>query len=43
MSHAAEFDAPVIEQLIAEIQRYLAAVALFRTLGQEPSWRPEAA
>jgi hypothetical protein len=28
-----------IDDLIAEIQRYLKTVALFRALGCEPSWR----
>ena len=27
--------------LIDEIERYLAAVDVFRTLGCEPAWRPE--
>jgi hypothetical protein len=43
MSTALNSGAPAIEELIAEIQRYLAAVALFRKLGQAPSWRAEAA
>ena len=29
------------EDLIEEIARYLAAVELFRSVGCEPSWRPE--
>ena len=29
-------------ELIDEITRYLAAVDLFRSLGSEPRWRPEA-
>lgn len=28
-----------VEELIAEIQRYLEAVALFRALDCEPSWK----
>ena len=28
-------------ELIDEITRYLATVELFRSLGCEPSWRPE--
>jgi hypothetical protein len=31
------------EDLIEEIVRYLAAVELFRSVGCEPSWRPETA
>jgi hypothetical protein len=31
------------EQLLAEIDRYLAAVELFRALDCEPRWRPETA
>ncbi len=31
-----------VEELVSEIQRYLGAVALFRELGHEPSWRAEA-
>lgn len=30
-----------LEQLLTEIERYLGAVALFRELGHEPSWRAE--
>jgi len=30
------------DDLVAEIQRYLDAVALFRELGCEPRWRSEA-
>jgi hypothetical protein len=30
------------EDLVAEIERYLAAVAVFRAEGREPQWRPEA-
>jgi hypothetical protein len=30
-----------IAKLVEEIDRYLAAVDLFRTLGYEPTWRPE--
>ena len=29
--------------LMAEIERYLAAVDVFRALGCEPAWRPESA
>ena len=29
------------EDLIEEIARYLAAVELFRSVGCEPTWRPE--
>jgi hypothetical protein len=29
--------------LIDEIERYLAAVDVFRALGCEPAWRPESA
>jgi hypothetical protein len=29
------------EKLIEEIDRYLAAVDLFRALGCKPTWRPE--
>jgi hypothetical protein len=29
------------DQLIEEIERYLAAVALFRQLGHEPEWASE--
>ena len=29
------------EALIHEIERYLAAVAVFRTEGCEPTWQPE--
>jgi hypothetical protein len=29
------------EDLIEEIARYLATVDLFRSVGCEPSWRPE--
>ncbi len=29
------------EALMAEMARYLAAVAAFREAGYEPSWRPE--
>jgi hypothetical protein len=29
------------EDLIEEISRYLAAIELFRSVGCEPSWRPE--
>lgn len=31
------------QDLIDEIERYLAAVELFRGLGCEPAWRPEVA
>jgi hypothetical protein len=31
-----------LTKLVEEIDRYLAAVDLFRTLGCEPTWRPEA-
>jgi hypothetical protein len=30
-----------VEKLIREIERYLAAVALFRELGRPPVWRRE--
>jgi hypothetical protein len=30
-----------IDELIREIERYLAAVDVFRNEGQEPSWRSE--
>jgi hypothetical protein len=30
------------EDLVAEIERYLAAVAVFRAEGREPHWRLEA-
>ncbi len=30
-----------IERLMEEVDRYLAAVALFRALGCEPGWRAE--
>ena len=30
-----------LEELMQEIERYLAAVALFRALGHEPRWRGE--
>jgi hypothetical protein len=30
-----------VEELVSEIHRYLEAVAVFRELGHEPSWRPE--
>ncbi len=47
MRHVAEPSEPLvfeesIEGLVSEIQRYLGAVALFRELGHEPSWRAEA-
>ncbi len=29
------------EKLMEEIDRYLAAVDLFRALGCDPTWRPE--
>jgi hypothetical protein len=32
---------PTQPELIDEVTRYLAAVELFRSLGCEPSWRPE--
>lgn len=28
-------------ELLAEVERYLAAVAVFRTAGHEPRWLPE--
>ena len=31
-----------LARLVEEIDRYLAAVDLFRALGCEPVWRPEA-
>ena len=31
----------VADELLGEIERYLEAVALFRALGHEPSWRSE--
>lgn len=30
-----------IDQLVAEIQRYLAVVEVFRKAGYEPRWRAE--
>ena len=30
-----------LDELLNEVQRYLEAVALFRALGHEPSWRSE--
>jgi len=32
---------PTQPELMEEIARYLAAVDLFRSVGCEPSWRPE--
>jgi hypothetical protein len=29
------------DTLLGEVERYLDAVAVFRALGLEPSWRPE--
>ena len=31
----------VFDELLIEVERYLEAVALFRALGHEPSWRSE--
>jgi len=47
MKHVVETSEPLVfeesvEELVSEIQRYLGAVALFRELGHEPSWRAEA-
>lgn len=30
-----------VEELVEEIERYLATVELFRSEGQEPFWEPE--
>jgi hypothetical protein len=37
------FDQGDIRKLMEEIDRYLAAVELFRSHGCEPTWRPEVA
>ncbi len=47
MKHVVEPSEPLafeesIEELVSEIHCYLGAVALFRALGHEPSWRAEA-
>ena len=47
MKHVVETSEPLvfedsIEELVSEIHRYLGAVAFFRELGHEPSWRAEA-
>lgn len=42
-SYEARGTAGAVEALFAEIERYLDAVAVFRALGSEPTWRPERA
>jgi hypothetical protein len=45
MTHGHPYEPPSstepLEKLMAEIERYVDAIELFRALGHEPSWRLE--